>query len=92
MTAPLQKLLMTLNVVPFQKISFSHLVIHKILIVFVNTLRVNGKHYLLNRDNLTQPMQIQLSQKQKIFSEFFFAFLKSILIFKDFPKKDDPHS
>ena len=46
---------------------------------------------MLNRDNLTQPIEIQLSQKQKISSEFFFAFLKSILNFKHFPKKDDPH-
>ena len=60
--------------------------------MFVNTLRVNDKHYLLNRDNLTQPIQIQLSQKQKNFSEFFLAFLKSILNFKHLPKKDEPHS
>ena len=60
--------------------------------MFVNTLRVNDKHYLLNRDNLTQPIQIQLSQKQKIFSEFFFAFLKSILNLKHFIKKDGPHT
>ena len=60
--------------------------------MFVNTLRVNDKYYLLKRDNLTQPIEIQLSQKQKIFSEFFFAFLKSILNLKDLPKKDDPHS
>ena len=66
--------------------------IHKILGVFVNKLTVNDKHYLLNRDTLTQPIQIQLSQKQKIFSEFFFAFLKSILNFKHLPKKDDPRS
>ena len=58
----------------------------------VNTLTVNDKHYLLNIDNLTQAIQIQLSQKQKIFSEFFFPFLKSILNFKDLPKKDDRHS
>ena len=70
----------------------SLLVIHKILRPFVNTLAVNDKHYLLNRDNLTRPIQIQLSQKQKIFSELFFAFLKSVLNFKYFPKKDDPHS
>ena len=70
----------------------SLLVIHKILRPFVNTLAVNDKHYLLNRDNLTQPIQIQLSQKQKIFSELFFAFFKSILNFKHLPKKDDPHN
>ena len=66
--------------------------IHKTLRLFVNTLTLDDKHYLLNRDNLTQPIQIQLSQKQKTFSEFFFAFLKSILNFKHLPKKDDPHS
>ena len=68
------------------------LVIHKILSLFVNTLTVNDKHYLLNRDNLTQPIPMQLSEKQKTFSEFFFAVLKSILNFKHFPKKDDPRS
>ena len=61
--------------------------IQKILRLFLNTLTVNDKHYLLNRDNLTQPIQMQLSQKQKTFSEFFFAFLKSILNFKHLPKK-----
>ena len=66
--------------------------IQKILRLFVNTLTVNDKHYLLNRDNLTQPIQIQLSQKQKTFSQFFFAFLKSILNYKHLPKKDDPRS
>ena len=62
---------------------------HKILRLFVNTLTVNDKHYLLNRDNLTQAIQIQLFEKLKIFSEFFFVFLKSILNFKIFTKKDD---
>ena len=66
--------------------------IHKILRLFVNTLTVDDKHYMLNRDNLTQPIQIPLSQKQKTFPGFFFAFLKCILIFKHLPKKDDPHS
>ena len=64
----------------------SLLVIHKILRLFLYTLRVNDKHSLLNRDNLTEPIKIQLSQKQKIFSELFFAFLKSILNFKRLPK------
>ena len=89
MTTPLQNLLITVNVVPLEKV---FLVIHKILRLFVNTWTVNDKHYLLNRDNLTQPIQIQLSQKQKTFSEIFFAFLKSILNFKHLRKKDDSHS
>ena len=61
--------------------------IHKILRLFVNTLTVDDKHYLLNRDNLTEPIQMQLSKKQKKFSEIFFEFLKSILNFKHLPKK-----
>ena len=66
----------------------SLLVIHKILRVFANTLIVDDKHYLLNRDNLTQPIKMQLSHKQKIFLNFFLAFLKSVLNFKHLPKND----
>ena len=65
---------------------------YKLVRLFLNTLTADDKHYLLNRDNLTQPIQMQLSQKQKTFSEFFFAFLKSTLNFKHLPNKDDPHS
>ena len=68
------------------------LVIHKIQRLFFNTLTAEGKHYLLNRDILAQRIQMQLSQKQKTFSPFFFAFLKSILNFKHLPKNDDPYS
>ena len=50
------------------------------------------KYSLLYRDNLTQPIQILLSQKQKTFSQFFSALLKSTLNFEYFQKKDDPHS
>ena len=35
---------------------------------------------------------MRLSQKQEIYSEFFFAFLKSTLNFQRFPKKEEPHS
>ena len=68
------------------------LVLCKILGLFVNTLTDDGKYSLLYRDNLTQPIQILLSQKQKTFSEFFAAFSKSTLNFEHFQKKDDPHS
>ena len=60
--------------------------------LFVNTLTADDKYSLLNRDNLTQPIQILLSQKQKTHSRFWFAFLKSTLNFEHFRKKDDPHS
>ena len=61
--------------------------IHKFLRLFVNTLTVDEKRNLLTRDNLTRAIQIQLSQKQKAFFEFFLTFLKSILNFKHLPKK-----
>ena len=55
-------------------------------------MNADDKHYLLNRENLTQPIQMQLSEKQKVFSQFFFGFLKSMLIFKHFLKSDDLQS
>ena len=67
------------------------LLIHKILSLFVNIFIVDEKHYVLTSHNLTQTIQIQLSQKQKIFFRFFLAFLKSILHLKHVPKKDDPY-
>ena len=70
----------------------SVLVIYKILRLFVNTLTADDKLYLLNRNNLTSPIQMSLSLKQKTFPQFFFAFLESILNFKHLAKKDDPHS
>ena len=51
----------------------------------------DDKYSPLNRDNLTQPIQVLLSQKIKSFSEFFEAFLKPILNFEHFQGKDDPH-
>ena len=47
---------------------------------------------LPNRDNLMQPIHMQLSQKLKTFSEFFPAFSKSRLYFEHFQKKDDAHT
>ena len=65
---------------------------HKILGLFVDELTLDDKDYLLTRDNLTQTIQIQLSEKQKTFLEFFLAFLKSILNFIHLTRKDDPPS
>ena len=66
--------------------------IHKISKTFPNTLSGDGKYSLFDRDNLTQPIQMLLSRKQKTFSSFFSSFLKSSLNFEHFQKKDDPHS
>ena len=64
----------------------SMLVLWKILKLFLNTLTDDDKYCLLYRDNLTQPIQILLSQKQQTFSQFFSAFLKSSLNFEHFQK------
>ena len=70
----------------------SLLVICKISKLFPNTLSADGKYSLLNWDNLTQHIQIKLSQKQKTFSEFFSMFLKSSLNLEHFHKKNDSRS
>ena len=68
------------------------LMLCQILGLFVNTLTDDGKYSLLYRGNLTQPIKILVSQKQKTFSEFFSEFLKSTLNFEHFQTKDHPHS
>ena len=60
--------------------------------LFPKTLIGDGKYSLFNRDNLTQPIQMQVSRKQNTFSQFFAAFLKSSLNFEHFQKNDDCHS
>ena len=63
----------------------------KVLGLLVNTLAADEKCPVLNRDNLTIPIPMQLSPKRKWFSQFFASFLKSGLYFKYFEEKDDPH-
>ena len=63
------------------------LLVCKTLRLFVNTLTDDDKYCLLYRDNLTQPIQILLYQKQKTFSQFFSEFLKSTFNFEHFQKK-----
>ena len=63
----------------------------QILGLLVNTLAADEKYPLLNRDNLTLRIHMELSQKQKIFSQCFTAFSKSRLNFKYFETKDNPH-
>ena len=48
MEAPLQYLLITVKVVALQKVSFSDT---QNLRLFLNTLTVNDKHYLPNRES-----------------------------------------
>ena len=63
------------------------LVLCKTSVLFVNTLTDGDKYSLLYIDNLTEPIQILLSQKQKTFSGIFSSFLRSTLNFEHFQKK-----
>ena len=51
----------------------------QILGLFVNPLTADDKYPFLNRATLLQHFQIHLSQKRKIFSEFFFFFFLPFL-------------
>ena len=64
----------------------------KIMGLFLNTLTTDDKYSLLNREKLTQPIQICLSKYQKLFFQLFYAFLKSRLNFEYFEIKGNPHS
>ena len=57
--------------------------------LFINTFTADEKYSLVNRDNLALPIQMQFSQKQKAFYDFFDSVLKSRLKFEDFEKRDD---
>ena len=54
---------------------------------FFNTLTADHKYSLISRDNWMQTIQMRLSQKQKIFCQFFSAFFVSALNFEHFQKK-----
>ena len=78
MVAHLQYLLITVKVVTSVKVPFSDT---QFLRLFVNTLTVNDKYYVFNTDNLRQPIQMQLAQKQKTSSEFFRCIFKIYIKF-----------
>ena len=71
MVGPLQHLLITVKVFSLEKVSSSDTHMPGL---FVNTLIADDKHYLLNRDKFTRPIQVPLSQKQKAFLEVFLNF------------------
>ena len=55
--------------------------------MFFNTLTVDTKYSLCNRENLRQASQMQLSKKQKTLIEFFLPLLKFGSKFQHFEKK-----
>ena len=66
--------------------------IFEILRPFVNRLTPDKKYFLCNSENLPEPIEMQLSKKIKIFSEFFTANLKSTFYFEHVEQKDESHS
>ena len=62
----------------------------QILGLLVNTLAADEKYPVPNRDSLTIPIQMELSEKEKTFSQFSAAFLKYRLKFEFFLKKYYP--
>ena len=77
----------------WQKLSWkmSQLVISDILGLSVNTLTADDKCFLRNRKNLPQPIQMQLSKKQKCFLNFFVACLRSTSNLEHIETKDGSH-
>ena len=65
-------------------------VICKILKLFVTTVTADEKYSLLNRDNLTQPIHMQISQKQKSLSRLFFCIFEIYIKFVTFSNKGWP--
>ena len=62
---------------------------YEILRLFVNALTADDKYSGSNMQNLPQQFQTPLSQKQKIFSGFFIAFLKCAWNLEHFQEKDE---
>ena len=71
---------------------FSPLVVYESLLVFVNTLTDDEKSRVQGWENFPLLIQMQLSEKQKTFSQFFVPFLQSTSNVKHFDRKDDRHS
>ena len=60
---------------------------YEILRLFVNALTADDKYSGRNMQNFPQQFQTPLSKKQKIFSQFFIAFLKCAWNLEHFRKK-----
>ena len=66
--APLSYLLISIKAIELGKVL---LLTRQILGLLVNTLAADDRYPVVNKENLTIPMQMQLSQKQNTFSKFF---------------------
>ena len=79
-------------IVTFMTFRTSPLVLAEILGVFVNSYTADGKYPVQYCENLQLPIEMQLSEKRKTFSQFFVPFLESTTNFKHFEKRDDRHN
>ena len=64
----------------------------QILGLLVKEMATDGNYNVLDRDNLTIPTEMQLSQKPKKVPQSFAAFLKSRFNLEHFETEDEPHS
>ena len=84
MRAPLPARVITVKVIELQK---SLLDTAKFFRPFLNTLTADDRYSLSSKSKWMETIQMHLSQKPKIFSELFGAFLESVLNFQHFQKK-----
>ena len=84
MRAPLSTWVITVKVIELQKSLLDTRIFFR---PFANTLTADDKYSLISRDKRMQKIQMHLSQKPKIFSQFFSAFLESALNFEHFQTK-----
>ena len=84
MRAPLSSWVITVKVIELQKSLLDTWIFFR---PFLNTLTADDKYSLISRDKWMQTIQMHLSQKQKIFSDFFRALFESAINFEHFQKK-----
>ena len=83
MRAPLSSWVINVKVIEFQK---SLLDTWKFFRPFLHTLTANDKYSLKRQDKGMQTIQMHLSQKVNIVSQFFSSFFESALNFEYFQK------
>ena len=71
--------------------NMSPLLLGEMLRMFVNTLAIDLMYPVQGCENLQLQIQMQLSEKQKNFSQFFVPFVESSSNLKHFEKKVDCH-
>ena len=72
MAERLPYLFINVKAIDLQKVSVSNM--QNLSKLFPKTMSADGKYALLKRENLTQPIQMQVPRKQKDFQIFFLHF------------------